>query len=175
MLSFLALKINSSLSNIWSQSQYHSQHFCYSGILLLVSTLSAVKMLKTTPKSQCINPVNLLLRQTTATGRELSSCSHSAVSAPCVSGSHLISMPLKAVLVLKTEREEQCRRLSGARSGFAFARISLATTHLYAFDLIQAGWATQLIFVHWAKKGEWSLSRGESRHFCKGTLEYVSR
>lgn len=43
--------------------------------------------------------------------------------------------------------------LSGARSAFTFARISLATTHFYALDLIQAGWATQLIFVHWAKRG----------------------
>lgn len=120
-------------------------------------------MLKTTPKSQCINPVNLLLRQTTATGRELSSCSHSAVSAPCVRRDHLISTchsrPLRNV---KTEREEQCKRKAfRARSGFAFARISLATTHLYAFDLIQAGWATQLIFVHWAKRGNDHYQRWE--------------
>lgn len=63
-------------------------------------------------------------------------------------------MPLKAVTECEDRKGRAVqRRLSGARSGFAFARISLATTHLYAFDLIQAGWATQLIFVHWAKRG----------------------
>ena len=63
-------------------------------------------------------------------------------------------MPLKAITECEDRKGRAVQsRLSGARSGFAFARISLATTHFYALDLIQAGWATQLIFVHWAKRG----------------------
>lgn len=67
-------------------------------------------MLKTTPKSQCINPVNLPLRQTTETGRGAVLLQPFSCISSSVLRDHLISTchsrPLRNV---RTEREEQCR------------------------------------------------------------------
>lgn len=67
-------------------------------------------MFKTTPKSQCINPVHLLLRQTPVTGRGAVLLQpFSCISSSVLRGHVISTCHSRSLWNVKTEREEWCR------------------------------------------------------------------